>query len=521
MTEPAARVLRQPRAEGRGAHARADRVARAADGDQRDPSRHLELADRRPAGASTRSWRARRAVRGARRAPLPLRRRDASTVASHGGAERPRPWSRSACTQPAAGPRRSRGAAHPRRGSGPHPRHRGRPRVPRVAADDRRRLGSVRSDVVDVPMLREGEPIGALTVGWTESAAFTDKQIELLQDLRRPGRDRDRERAPVQGAGGAQQRPHRVARAADGDGARSCGSSSSSPTDVQPVFEAIAENALRLCDATFSTVFRFDGELDPPGRAPQHVDPEAAAAIRAAFPMPAPGGGAPARAILTRQHRPHPGRATRTPSTGCRASRRARGLSEHPLPCRCCARGSRSARSRSAGPTARPFHRQADRAPQDLRRPGRHRHRERAACSPRSRTRRSSSRSPTGTSPSSSPTCPTSCARRSTPSSASPRCCIERMFGELNAKQEEYLNDILSSGQAPALAHQRHPRPVEDRGGPDGAGGPGLRPAGRARQRADAHQGARRAPQHRARGARRPARSARSWPTSARSSRCC
>ena len=36
---------------------------------------------------------------------------------------------------------------------------------------------------------------------------------------------------------------------------------SSSPTDVQPVFDTIAANALRLCDARLSAIFRFDGEL--------------------------------------------------------------------------------------------------------------------------------------------------------------------------------------------------------------------------------------------------------------------
>ena len=46
---------------------------------------------------------------------------------------------------------------------------------------------------------------------------------------------------------------------------------------------------------------------------------------------------------------------------------------------------------------------------------------------------------------------------------------LERMFGELNEKQDDYLKDIHESGQAPALAHQRHPRPVEDRGRAHGA----------------------------------------------------
>src|SRR5262245_8198454 len=36
---------------------------------------------------------------------------------------------------------------------------------------------------------------------------------------------------------------------------------SSSPTDVQPVFEAIAESAVRLCEASRAIIFRFDGEF--------------------------------------------------------------------------------------------------------------------------------------------------------------------------------------------------------------------------------------------------------------------
>src|SRR5437016_13846299 len=73
----------------------------------------------------------------------------------------------------------------------------------------------------------------------------------------------------------------------------------SSQTDVQPVFETIAENSLRLCDATFSTVFRYDGELVHLA-ALRNTTPEGADAIRSAFPMPPSRGGASARSILTR-----------------------------------------------------------------------------------------------------------------------------------------------------------------------------------------------------------------------------
>jgi signal transduction histidine kinase len=36
---------------------------------------------------------------------------------------------------------------------------------------------------------------------------------------------------------------------------------SSSPGELQPVFQAMLENAVRICDARFGTLFRFDGEL--------------------------------------------------------------------------------------------------------------------------------------------------------------------------------------------------------------------------------------------------------------------
>src|SRR5215471_4798256 len=36
---------------------------------------------------------------------------------------------------------------------------------------------------------------------------------------------------------------------------------SRSPTDVQPVFDMIAESAARLCEGQFCFVYRFDGQL--------------------------------------------------------------------------------------------------------------------------------------------------------------------------------------------------------------------------------------------------------------------
>src|SRR5262249_1194649 len=72
-----------------------------------------------------------------------------------------------------------------------------------------------------------------------------------------------------------------------------------SQRDVQPVFEVIAANARKLCQATTGGVHTFDGELIHYA-AGDGVSPMALAATRQAYPM-APGrGGATARAILTK-----------------------------------------------------------------------------------------------------------------------------------------------------------------------------------------------------------------------------
>jgi hypothetical protein len=74
---------------------------------------------------------------------------------------------------------------------------------------------------------------------------------------------------------------------------------SGSPADVQPVFDAIAATALRLCGATWSLVARFDGELIELKSLQNVSDPSGVQAIRRAFPRPPRRGGATDRAIQT------------------------------------------------------------------------------------------------------------------------------------------------------------------------------------------------------------------------------
>jgi len=75
---------------------------------------------------------------------------------------------------------------------------------------------------------------------------------------------------------------------------------SSSPSEIQPVFDAIASSATRLCDASFCIVFRFDGEMitvaADDGRSPGTLD-----VVRAAYPSPPGRQSFSAQAIRERR----------------------------------------------------------------------------------------------------------------------------------------------------------------------------------------------------------------------------
>ena len=106
-----------------------------------------------------------------------------------------------------------------------------------------------------VPLMNAGVPIGMIRVTRVEPGAFAPHHVRTAADLRRPGGDRDREHAAVQrdqGSAGAADRHRR-------DPARS---SACSPSDVQPVFDAIASSAKRLFGGVLAAVCRvIDGEL--------------------------------------------------------------------------------------------------------------------------------------------------------------------------------------------------------------------------------------------------------------------
>jgi two-component system NtrC family sensor kinase len=74
---------------------------------------------------------------------------------------------------------------------------------------------------------------------------------------------------------------------------------SSSPTDVQPVFDTIVKSAARLCDGMFCSAFRFDGERLH-RVASYNFSSEAAETLRAMGPLSLTRGNVGAKAILER-----------------------------------------------------------------------------------------------------------------------------------------------------------------------------------------------------------------------------
>src|SRR5439155_16488882 len=54
---------------------------------------------------------------------------------------------------------------------------------------------------------------------------------------------------------------------------------SSSPGELEPVFQAMLENAVRICEAKFGIMFRFEGEMVRPA-AMVRVSPEFAEFVR-------------------------------------------------------------------------------------------------------------------------------------------------------------------------------------------------------------------------------------------------
>ena len=117
--------------------------------------------------------------------------------------------------------------------------------------------GKYRTDL-GVPLLRDGIPIGVIALMRTAVRPFTDKQIELVTTFA------DQAVIAIENVrlfDDLQARTRELSEALQQQTATSevLRIISTSPGELQPVFEALLANATRICEAKFGVLFRYDG----------------------------------------------------------------------------------------------------------------------------------------------------------------------------------------------------------------------------------------------------------------------
>ena len=119
-------------------------------------------------------------------------------------------------------------------------------------------LTGVRTVIV-VPMLKDRELVGTIGIYRRVVSPFSDKQIKLLQNFAAQAVIAiDNARLLNE----LRQRTTDLSEALDQQKATSevLKVISSSPGELEPVFQAMLANATRICEAKFGTLFRFDGK---------------------------------------------------------------------------------------------------------------------------------------------------------------------------------------------------------------------------------------------------------------------
>ena len=123
---------------------------------------------------------------------------------------------------------------------------------------ERQRIGGYHT-ALGVPLLREGIPIGVLIMARNTVRPFTDKQIELVETFA------DQAVIAIENVRlfeAEQERTRELSESLEQQTATAdvLRVISSSPGDLEPVFQAMLENAVRICQAKFGTLYLHDAD---------------------------------------------------------------------------------------------------------------------------------------------------------------------------------------------------------------------------------------------------------------------